>query len=156
MPAIPTNLLATVDDFVAKFGETEAVELTNLEYAEGNAIDYAKLAGALASALATCRGFDAMSQLAGKVLIRLNLRTYMLHIARFQLDTISTRPDVLREYERCLELMQSAMRNELTGASVDQDVLEELGLVEAPADKFIVSPGTMGFTLPPTGHQFYL
>ena len=155
MPAIPTNLQATVDDFVATFGETEALELTNLEYAEGSTIDYAKLAGALASALATCRGYDAMSQLAGKVLIRSNLRVYMLHIARFQLDTIRTRPDVLREYERCLEQMQMATGNKLADSTIDDSVLAELGLVKQSANS-LIKAGTMGFTLPPEQSRFYL
>lgn len=153
MAAIPETLKATVDDFVQLFGEAESAEITNIEETAETQIDYAKLQTELDRAFNIVLSYDAISSLPGKVMIRLQLKHCMLRIARYLIDTVAVRQDVLNDYEACIDMLKEASEPDMQNKQADSSLFDELGLNDFATRPFLIKPGDAGFTIRPADQQ---
>jgi phage gp36-like protein len=97
---------ATVDDFILAYGEKEAIQLTNLEDGSATSVNAAKLRMAIEDANALIDNYILQANRSGRVLISSNRRRTALIIARFYLDTVRRREDVLGDYERAIKELE--------------------------------------------------
>lgn len=95
---------ATVQDFIVAYTMVEAVELSNLD-SGGSRIDCDRLNMALLDAYRELMSRKVLlSSQAGSV-IDMNLRRWMLIIARYFLDTTRRREDVTTDYENLAKML---------------------------------------------------
>lgn len=69
----------------------------------------------------------------------------MLAIARFFLDTLKGRPDIRKEYEDAIKLMQDASEPDFGGSVSDKD-LEDFGILPSTADRVLISSNERIYT----------
>ena len=104
-PAVPANAdAATVQDFITAFTMVEAVELSNLD-SGGNSIDCSRLNMALADAYRLLQSEKVTMLSSAAQVVDLNLRRWMLIIARYYLDTVRRRQDVTDDYNAVMKLL---------------------------------------------------
>lgn len=99
---------ATPDDFVMAFGLKEAIQITNLDDADAIEPNTERLWMAIQDANALIDSYINQSTKAGKLLVSSNRRRTSLIIARYYLDTVRRREDVLKDYERCIKELEAA------------------------------------------------
>ena len=100
--AVTDPLAATVETFIRYTTLVESVELSNLD-SGGSSIDCDRLNAALADAYAWLKGQRLLLPELCREIIDLNLKRWMVVIARYYLDNIRRRPDVTADYERLLK-----------------------------------------------------
>lgn len=98
-PSVPnvTNA-ATVNDFIIAYTLVEAVELSNLD-SGGTAIDCIRLNKALTDAYIELMADKLLMTAPSAAVVDLNLNRWMLIIARYLLDTVRRRGDVVDDYK---------------------------------------------------------
>lgn len=94
---------ATVDDYIMAFGEKEAIQISNLDNASAITINSKRILNAIADANALIDAYIKQAPKAGKLLVSSSRRRTALTIARYYLDTVSRRKDVLEDYQRCIK-----------------------------------------------------
>lgn len=99
---------ATPDDFILAFGLKEAIQLTNIDDADANRPNVERLWMAIEDANALIDSFINQSTKAGKLLISSNRRRTSLIIARYYLDTVRRREDVLKDFERAIQELDAS------------------------------------------------
>lgn len=99
---------ATVDDFVLAFGLKEAIQITNIDDADATQPNEVRLMMAIQDATALIDSYINQSTKAGKLLVSSNRRRTSLIIARYYLDSVRRREDVLKDYERCIKELEAA------------------------------------------------
>lgn len=99
---------ATVDDFVLAFGLKEAIQLTNIDDADATQPNEVRLMMAIQDATALIDSYINQSTKAGKLLVSSNRRRTSLIIARYYLDSVRRREDVLKDYERCIKELEAS------------------------------------------------
>ena len=101
---------ASVDDYILAYGFKEAVQVTNIDDAAATTVNAAKLRMAIQDANSLIDSYIEQSGKAGMVLITSNRRRTALIIARYYLDTVRRREDVLKDYEAALKQMTAEMQ----------------------------------------------
>lgn len=94
---------ATVDYFVEVFGYQEAVELSNIDNPTGNQINYDKIQIALNDAATLINNYIITAPPQGKILIAGSYRRTQATLARWYLDTLRPRQQVIDAAEKALE-----------------------------------------------------
>lgn len=137
------NLKATVADFIMAFGEVETLELSHINTAsESEEIDENRILNALELAFQETMSYDCLCGFAGKYAIRKSLKRLMLDIARYRLDAIERRQDLVDTYERildffkdCRELKESFMTKKISKEEAADLGLEEFRVSRTPTVK---------------------
>ena len=99
---------ATPDDFVLAYGLREAIQITNIDDADAIQPNTDRLWMAIQDADALIDSYINQSTKAGKLLVSSNRRRTALILARYYLDTVRRREDVLRDYERAIKELDAA------------------------------------------------
>lgn len=105
---------AYVSDFIQMFGKREAVQLTNLDFPSAQEVRDGVIESALRDAGAYIDNYIAQASRAGKLLVASTRKRTQCIIARYYLDAVRRRKDVLEDYERAikeLELNSLAFRD---------------------------------------------
>lgn len=97
---------ATVDYFVEVFGYQEAVELSNIDSPTGNQINVNKIQVALNDAATLINNYIVTAPPQGKILIAGSYRRTQATIARWYLDTLRPRQQVIDAAEKALEQLE--------------------------------------------------
>jgi phage gp36-like protein len=97
---------ATVDYFIEVFGYQEAVELSNIDNPTGNQINFDKIQIALNDAAALINNYILTAPPQGKILIAGSYRRTQATIARWYLDTLRPRQQVIDAAEKALEQLE--------------------------------------------------
>jgi phage gp36-like protein len=95
--------LATVDYFIEIFGFNEALELSRLEDPTSNTINYERIQVALNDAAALINNYISTSPPQGKILIAGSYRRTQAILARWYLDTLRPRQQVIDAAESALK-----------------------------------------------------
>jgi phage gp36-like protein len=99
---------ATPDDFVLAYGIKEAIQITNIDDADATQPNTERLWMAIQDANALIDSYINQSTKAGKLLVSSNRRRTSLILARYYLDTVRRREDVLKDYERSIKELEAA------------------------------------------------
>lgn len=99
---------ATPADFIVAYGERETVQLTNLESPRATTVNYSKLNMAIQDACALIDNYVVQASRAGKLLISSSRRRTALIIARYYLDSVRKRKEVIEDYERAIKELDKA------------------------------------------------
>jgi phage gp36-like protein len=99
---------ATPDDFILAYGLREAVQITNIDDADAAQPNTDRLWMAIQDANALIDSYINQSTKAGKLLVSSNRRRTSLILARYYLDTVRRREDVLKDYERAIKELDAA------------------------------------------------
>ena len=106
---------ATPDDFIMAYGLREAIQISNIDNAEANEPNNAKIWMAIEDACALIDNYINGATRAGKILISSSRRRTSLIIARYYLDTVRRREDVKGDYERAIiELDKARVLSDVT------------------------------------------
>lgn len=142
------DLKATVEDFIDTYGQLEAIELSNIDDSTQESIYNVRIQRALDLAFSEVMSYDALCKFAGKYAIRLSLKRLMLIIARYYLDSIERREDVIVEYEKSMEFLEKCQEVSSKDSKIraSDAELEELGLLNYKNSGPRVSRGRIGFT----------
>lgn len=97
---------ATVDYFVEVFGYQEAVELSNIDNPTGNQINVDKIQIALNDAAVLINNYIITAPPQGKILIAGSYRRTQAVIARWYLDTLRPRQQVIDAAENALKQLE--------------------------------------------------
>lgn len=97
---------ATVDYFVEVFGYQEAVELSNIDNPTGNDINFDKIQIALNDAAILINNYILTAPPQGKILIAGSYRRTQAIIARWYLDVLRPRQQVIDAAEKALEQLE--------------------------------------------------
>jgi phage gp36-like protein len=97
---------ASVDYFIEVFGYQEAVELSHIDNPTGNTIDYDKIQIALNDAAALINNYILTAPPQGKILIAGSYRRTQAIIARWYLDTLRPRQQVIDAAEKALQQLE--------------------------------------------------
>lgn len=97
---------ATVDYFIEVFGYQEAVELSNIDNPTGNQINYDKIQIALNDAATLINNYIITAPPQGKILIAGSYRRTQAILARWYLDTLRPRQQVIDAAEKALEQLE--------------------------------------------------
>ena len=97
---------ASVDYFIEIFGYQEAVELSNIDSPTGNQIDYDKIQITLNDAAALINNYILTAPPQGKILIAGSYRRTQAVIARWYLDTLRPRQQVIEAAEKALQQLE--------------------------------------------------
>jgi phage gp36-like protein len=97
---------ASVDYFIEVFGYQEAVELSNIDSPTGNQINYDKIQIALNDAAALINNYILTAPPQGKILIAGSYRRTQAVIARWYLDILRPRQQVIDAAEKALEQLE--------------------------------------------------
>jgi phage gp36-like protein len=97
---------ASVDYFIEVFGYAEAVELSNIENPTGNQINYDKIQIALNDAAALINNYIITAPPQGKILIAGSYRRTQATIARWYLDVLRPRQQVIDAAEKALQQLE--------------------------------------------------
>lgn len=107
---------ATVQDFTTAYTMVEAVELSNLD-SGGSRIDCDRLNMALLDAYRELMSRKLLLTSQSGAVIDMNLRRWMLIIARYFLDTTRRRTDVTADYENLAKLLDALGQSGAKSAS---------------------------------------
>jgi phage gp36-like protein len=99
---------ATPDDFILAYGLKEAIQITNIDDADAAQPNVVRLEMAIQDACALIDSYINQSTKAGKLLVSSNRRRTSLIIARYYLDTVRRREDILKDYERAIKELEAA------------------------------------------------
>jgi phage gp36-like protein len=99
---------ATPDDFILAYGVKEAIQITNIDDADATQPNTERMWMAIQDANALIDSFINQSTKAGKLLVSSNRRRTSLILARYYLDTVRRREDVLKDYERAIKELEAA------------------------------------------------
>lgn len=99
---------ATPDDFVLAYGLREAIQITNIDDADATQPNTDRLWMAIQDADALIDSYINQSTKAGKLLVSSNRRRTAIILARYYLDTVRRREDVLKDYERAIKELDAA------------------------------------------------
>lgn len=99
---------ATPDDFVLAYGLKEAIQITNIDDADATQPNTDRLWMAIQDADSLIDSYINQSTKAGKLLVSSNRRRTSLILARYYLDTVRRREDVLKDYERAIKELEAA------------------------------------------------
>lgn len=99
---------ANPDDFVLAYGLREAIQITNIDDADATQPNTDRLWMAIQDADALIDSYINQSTKAGKLLVSSNRRRTALILARYYLDTVRRREDVLKDYERAIKELDAA------------------------------------------------
>lgn len=102
------DIEADVQAFIDVYGWKEAVEISNLDNPAAQTPNYERIARAIADARVFIESYIAAATWAGKAVIRGSQSRTELIIARYYLDSKRRRRDVLEDYERALQMIESA------------------------------------------------
>lgn len=97
---------ASVDYFIEIFGYQEAVELSHIDDPTGNTIDVDKIQIALNDAATLINNYIITAPPQGKILIAGSYRRTQATIARWYLDTLRPRQQVIDAAEKALEQLE--------------------------------------------------
>jgi hypothetical protein len=97
---------ATVDYFIEVFGYQEAVELSNIDNPTGNAINYDKIQIALNDAATLINNYILTAPPQGKILIAGSYRRTQAILARWYLDILRPRQQVIDAAEKALQQLE--------------------------------------------------
>jgi phage gp36-like protein len=97
---------ATVDYFIEIFGYQEAVELSHIDNPTGNDINFDKIQIALNDAATLINNYILTAPPQGKILIAGSYRRTQATIARWYLDTLRPRQQVIDAAEKALEQLE--------------------------------------------------
>ena len=97
---------ATVDYFIEVFGYQEAVELSNIDNPTGNGINYDKIQVALNDAAVLINNYILTAPPQGKILIAGSYRRTQAVIARWYLDILRPRQQVVEAAEKALQQLE--------------------------------------------------
>jgi len=97
---------ATVDYFVEVFGYQEAVELSNIDNPTGNSINTDKIQIALNDAATLINNYILTAPPQGKILIAGSYRRTQAILARWYLDILRPRQQVIDAAEKALEQLE--------------------------------------------------
>lgn len=97
---------ATVDYFVEIFGYQEAIELSNIDNPTGNQIDFDKIQIALNDAATLINNYIITAPPQGKILIAGSYRRTQAILARWYLDTLRPRQQVIDAAEKALQQLE--------------------------------------------------
>lgn len=97
---------ASVDYFIEVFGYQESVQLSNIDNPTGNKIDYDKIQIALNDAAALINNYILTAPPQGKILIAGSYRRTQAVIARWYLDILRPRQQVIDAAEKALEQLE--------------------------------------------------
>jgi len=123
---------ASPDDFILAYGLKEAIQLTNIDDADATQPNVARLWMAIEDANALIDSFINQSTKAGKLLISSNRRRTSLIIARYYLDTVRRREDVLKDFERAIkELDASTTHNPAIKPDADLAINSSQGILRS-------------------------
>lgn len=123
---------ATPDDFILAYGLKEAIQLTNIDDADATQPNVARLWMAIEDANALIDSFINQSTKAGKLLISSNRRRTSLIIARYYLDTVRRREDVLKDFERAIkELDASTVHNPAIKPDAELAINSKAGILRS-------------------------
>lgn len=98
---------ATVDYFIEVFGYQEAVELSNIENPTGNDVNYDKIQIALNDAATLINNYILTAPPQGKILIAGSYRRTQAIIARWYLDVLRPRQQVVEAAEKALQQLET-------------------------------------------------
>lgn len=99
---------ATPDDFILAYGLREAVQITNIDDADAAQPNTDRLWMAIQDADSLIDSYINQSTKAGKLLVSSNRRRTSLILARYYLDTVRRREDILKDYERAIKELEAA------------------------------------------------
>jgi len=123
---------ATPDDFVMAYGLKEAIQLTNIDDADATQPNTERLWMAIQDADALIDSYINQSTKAGKLLVSSNRRRTSIIIARYYLDTVRRREDVLKDYERCIKELEAATSyNPAVRPDADMAINSRAGLLRS-------------------------
>jgi phage gp36-like protein len=97
---------ASVDYFVEVFGYQESVELSNIDNPTGNGINYDKIQIALNDAATLINNYILTAPPQGKILIAGSYRRTQAILARWYLDTLRPRQQVIDAAEKALQQLE--------------------------------------------------
>lgn len=97
---------ATVDYFIEVFGYQEAIELTNIENPTSNQIKFDKIQIALNDAATLINNYIITAPPQGKILIAGSYRRTQATLARWYLDTLRPRQQVIDAAEKALQQLE--------------------------------------------------
>lgn len=97
---------ASVDYFIEIFGYQETVELSNIDSPTGNQIDFDKIQIALNDAAALINNYIITAPPTGKVLIAGSYRRTQAILARWYLDILRPRQQVIDAAEKALQQLE--------------------------------------------------
>ena len=137
------NLKATISDFIMAFGEVETLELSHINTTdESEEINEDRILNALELAFSEIMSYDCLCGFSGKYAIRRSIKRLMLDIARYRLDTLERRQDLIDTYERildffknCRELKEPSMSKKISREEAEELSLEEFIVSRAPTVK---------------------
>lgn len=132
------SMAATAENFIETFGQLESIELSNIDNASENSIYRERILNALALSFDEIMGYDSLCSFSGKVAIRRALKPLMLDIARYKLDTIDRRQDIIDAYEKAIKFMESC--RELKSKLLNNLTNEELELLDLVGQNSASSP----------------
>lgn len=132
MAEIPEALKADTTAYILYVGNFEAIQSSNPDDASATEPSLPKIQQALDFAFKDIRARDLIACNAGKVLLRSQLCSLQIKIARWYLDTIKQREDIRKEYEKACELLESSCSPEVCNCDpkLDADQAEELGVAD--------------------------
>jgi len=99
---------ATPDDFILAYGLREAIQITNIDDADATQPNTDRLWMAIQDGDALIDSYINQSTKAGKLLVSSNRRRTALILARYYLDTVRRREDILKDYERAIKELDAA------------------------------------------------
>lgn len=97
---------ASVDYFIEVFGYQEAVELSHIDNPTGNTINYDKIQIALNDAATLINNYILTAPPQGKILIAGSYRRTQAILARWYLDTLRPRQQVIDAAEKALQQLE--------------------------------------------------
>jgi len=95
-------------DFILMYGEREAIQISNIDDASAKVPNLGRIWMALNDACAYIDSYIKAANNSCTLIISSNRRRTACIIARYYLDTVRRRKDVLEDYERCLKEMSDA------------------------------------------------
>jgi phage gp36-like protein len=95
------------DDFIQMFGKREAIQITNLDNPYSQVVQTERIEAALRDAHALIDSYIYQAPLAGKRLVSSTRKRTACIIARYYLDSVRRRKDVLEDYERVIKELEA-------------------------------------------------
>lgn len=127
MPNLLSNCITT-QDFIIAYEEQEAIEITNLTNEFSNAIDLIKLQHAIDRAHEFVNARYLMASDCGRAYIKISCRQILLWLTRAFLDTTKSRPFVVEDEQRAIDLLNYACNECTTKCPLnDLEIIEILG-----------------------------
>ena len=127
-PAVPdVASAATVQDFIVAFTMIETIELSNLD-SGGSSIDCGRINKALQDAYKLLMSSKVLLRPLAATVVDSNLNRWMLVIARYYLDTLRRRADVLADYKSVMDMLDKlGNSNALSASQSPQRILNHNG-----------------------------